>query len=300
MEYFIVGLQIDRHPKLELTESKFNNLKSARRALFSGLWIEEKYELLLSNFIEFEKQYLSLLTDDMIGGNIFGSSYLDQFNVRLELNRRLVNFLTSSRLYLDQVVQEVMKCVPENCDVKRTLQKYKSEEFDDNFEYRFMEALRNYVQHHGLPIHNLKGGVKADEDGHKQVHMKLFTSKEMLLNDDNFKKGVIEEMSDNVELRYAARVYIGCISRIHTKVRELISLKLDRSRELVQVALADYADLVSKNVNTIYLVHSPAEPILYEELSLFLDWDNVRVELTKKNRSLVNFQERYVSGKFDS
>lgn len=112
--------------------------------------IEEKYELIISNYLELEKDSLSISSSNMLRRSY---NYSDFFDVRSTFNRRIVNLLTSTKLYLDQIYQHVKVC---NLDLANIIKQKTNKEYDSVFEYRFMEALRNHVQHHGLAVHLIK------------------------------------------------------------------------------------------------------------------------------------------------
>lgn len=56
---------LDSAPELEITREKFELIKQARKTLNAALAIEEKYELLYCNYIEYEKDLLSGTLDNM-------------------------------------------------------------------------------------------------------------------------------------------------------------------------------------------------------------------------------------------
>lgn len=138
--------------EIEISESDFLQLKTSRDCLLGALAIEEKYELLVANFIDLEKECLNITCESMLRNN---DEYSDFFDIRIRLNRRVVNLLTASRLYMDHLSQHVKTCLlNETANVKSLF----SSEYDGCFEYRFMEALRNYVQHRGLAVHSSQLG----------------------------------------------------------------------------------------------------------------------------------------------
>lgn len=113
--------------------------------------IEENYELLLSNYLDLEKECLNVAVDYMVRTS---TDYTDLFNIRLAFNRRIVNLLTSTRLYKDQIQKYIGACTPNDKNILKRVKKLFSDE-EDCFEYRFMEALRNHVQHSGLAVRSI-------------------------------------------------------------------------------------------------------------------------------------------------
>mgnify|MGYP000175543353 FL=1 len=64
MKYLVTILTTGNNPELVINESKFEQLKKAKECLSEILSFEEKYELLLSNYMELEKEclYLKILS----------------------------------------------------------------------------------------------------------------------------------------------------------------------------------------------------------------------------------------------
>src|SRR4029453_12971123 len=92
-------------PEITITEADYVAYKASRNALLNGFAIEEKYEILISNYLECENEILVAASAASMVRNHIG--YSDFFGFRLGLNLRLVNLLTSVRLYIDQVGQHV-------------------------------------------------------------------------------------------------------------------------------------------------------------------------------------------------
>lgn len=63
----------------DIGENKFNKLKQAKNCLSAALAIVEKYELLLSNYLDLEKECLSVTTDYMVRTS---TDYFKFFDIR--------------------------------------------------------------------------------------------------------------------------------------------------------------------------------------------------------------------------
>lgn len=297
MKYSVRVWAMGSYPEVDIDEEKFCELKKARSCLSGALAIEEKYELLLSNYIDLEKECLSASTDYMVRN---ATDYGGFFDIRLAFNRRIVNLLTSTKLYIDQIQQHVKACI---CiDIEKRVKSFFSTEYDDNFEYRFMEALRNYVQHRGLAVHSTSMGGKQitleDRDA-LEFKTSLFTHKSEVEIDKAFKKQISKEMPDKVNLMYAARVYVGSISKIHHEIRNLIKNESEKSRSLISNTIKNYEKINNAKSIGLYAVCSvqkePADETI-EKFPLLLDWDDIRLSLIEKNPKMNNLGKRYVSG----
>jgi len=69
-----------------------------------------------------------------------------------EVNRKLLNFLASGRLYLDHTEKRLKRSYGDNSQEAEKFDSITSEAYDDFFVYRFFYQLRNYVQHCGMGI----------------------------------------------------------------------------------------------------------------------------------------------------
>jgi len=298
MKYTIRVWASGNYPELSIDEARFNNLKQARLCLSAALAIEEKYELLISNYLDLEKECLNVTSISMIRSS---TDYSGFFDIRLAFNRRVVNLLTSTKLYIDQIQQHVKSCFPDRSDIGDNVKALFSAEYGKFFEYRFMEALRNYVQHRGLAVHSTSLGSKwTSQEGDAELEFKtrLFTHKTEVDGDKAFKKQVSKEMAEKVDLLYAVRVYVGSISKIHCEIRELVAPTSEDSRHQILEAINEYEAINGKKPLGLNAISSiPKEPIdeMIEKFPLLLEWDDIRLDLIKKNKSLANLSKRYVS-----
>jgi hypothetical protein len=285
-------------PEVNINEEKFQSLSRSSEILKAAMAIEEKYELIISNFLDLEKESLLVSSNSMIRK---GNDYAEFFDIRSTFNRRIVNLLTSTKLYIDQIQQHVKICNPELVEnVKNELTK----EYDDIFEYRFMEALRNYVQHRGLAVHLTSHPMRWLEKvdvNLLEFQTKIYAQKNILEVDRAFKKKVVLEMPEKVELIMASRKYIGAISRVHSFIRKNIEDVVSSSRELIDSEIKNYKNLNGGDSTGLCAVciqeNDQCEDVI-ERVPLFLSWDDVRVGLVKKNSCLSNLEKRYVSGNY--
>lgn len=293
MKYLVTILTTGNNPELVINESKFEQLKQAKECLSEILSFEEKYELLLSNYMELEKECLLISAQNMVYED---NEYMNFFDIKLLFNQRIVNLLTTSRLYIDQLSQHIKACNL-NIDIKS----FFSYEYDNNFEYRFMEALRNYVQHRGLAVHFTSIGsnwTSLDDDGEIQFKTRVYTKKDEVEKDSAFKKSVAKEMPDKVDIIYASRSYIESISKVHCNIRKILSDVAISSRQIVEEIIHEYektSNGKSIGLGIVCLENNGKYDEILDKFYITLEWDNIRIKLEKKNQSLVNLKKRFVS-----
>ena len=284
-------------PTLTIDSQRFLLLKASRDILAESLEVEEEYEMMISNYIDLEKESLNISISYMVR-NCLG--YVDSFDARLALNRRLMNLLTSVRLYIDRLAAHCCACLPEERGIKERVELLRSTEYDKNFDYRFMEALRNYIQHYGAPVHQVMfGGRWTTLDNINSLlefSLSFSANRKIIASDRNFKKQVLDEMPDKVNLISALRGYIEALSSIHSNVRQMISKSVDEARSLIQTAINDYRAVYKKDLVALS-AYVFDEKTKIDEIPLFLYWDDIRIHLQKRNNQLVNLKKRYVTGR---
>ena len=295
MKYSITRSVSGCAAEITISKSAFNKLKKARKALSAGLAIEEKYEVLLVNYEDFEKEIVNASIESMLNR----PRKYDDFRCYIaRFNKRLINLLTASRLYVDHIKQHVRDIVPNPSEGKDKVQGYCDERCNKYKEYRFMEALRNYVQHCGFPVHYITLPSRVtDINGPERrliYTIDLFSEKKRLQEDRKFKKGVLEKLDERIDLKYAARQYVECLSEIQTCVREIVSKKLDGARSLLESYINSFEEKFDeKTIGLAAIAFDDKKKI--DEVPLLLDWDDIRIDLTDKNRVLTNLSSRYVT-----
>lgn len=298
MEYFLKLHVINRVPKIEISKEEYEDLEKSRHILSNSLSIEEIYEIVISNYIELERQIVSITTTSMIQQSF---DYSDFFEVRLGLNIRLINLLTAVRLYVDQLNHKVRECVPDEINAKERVKKFLSNEYDNNLEYRFMEALRNYVQHRGIPVHLIRGKgtwIALDGAGLLEYNFELYSQRSHLEDDGEFKKIVLKELEDDIDLKAMTRGYIESISNIHDLIRDLISEPVRKAREIIEHAHTRYSAEYDGNL-TALRAYKKSDGKILSFVPLLLDWDNIRSKLQSRNKKLINLRKRYVTNKLN-
>lgn len=295
MRYLIRKDVISPVPEIDISADEYTRLERARAVLANAFSIEEKYEILVSNFLELEKQLLHLAVTNAVRDTL---SYSEFFETRSVLNICLVNLLTAARLYLDQLPQDISECIPENIAAVRLVKNRCSKEYDECLEYRFMEALRNHVQHRGIPIHSISQGAhwtSFKEDGLMEYSVDILAQKRYLAEDRQFKKKILAELPDEVDLKAACRRYVEGLSAIHQFARELIAEATSAARDAIEVMHKRYAGVCSESLVGL-AAFALSDGVKRSFVPLLLEWDDVRIELQKRNAQLVNLSKRYATG----
>lgn len=224
MQYGLVNWAIGENVFLKLTPAKYKQLNTAHKGLWEALQIEEKFNLVIENYAEFERELLTQANDLVIFSN---TSWSELQTDKHAINRRLVNLLTTCRLYIDQVPHNINLIYGKGSNQSSDTKRQMSAEFDGNVEYQIMEQLRNHVQHRDIPIYGITKNrwledYKTDNSKFKFcVEPKLSVTS--IREGGCFKPAILKElegMGGEVDVRPLIRKYIACIYNIQKSIRK--------------------------------------------------------------------------------
>lgn len=297
MKYILTQLICEVVPEVEISCKDYQELKRAKEVLSECLAVEERFEFIVSNFLDLEKEVLSLCADYMVRHE---SSYEHLFEIRQKCNRRLINLLTTTKLYVDQAEKRLYKLFEkiDQENIKEKIEKFFNDEFDSFVEYQFMEGIRNHVQHAGLPIHLTNSGASRSETADSfrfEFYLRLHSKKAEFAKDCKFKKQTLEKMPDKIDIMHSTRVYVDSFFTIHNKIRKLLSSLAQWARSVIQNAIDSFQ--VKSGSPAKFLVAAIMENNeMISKIHLLLDWDNVRLKCLEK-LEFSNLKQCYVSQK---
>ena len=151
-QYAIHRAVIGRFPFLPITDEQFKLLESAHRTAANATELEEKFDILIGNFFSLERELLEITLSQEIRHNF---SHAEFQRIKRELNRKLLNLLSTCRLFQDSKKSHVEKILGADSEIVSQVAQKNSELYDGSFSFRFMEALRNYAQHRAFAIWKL-------------------------------------------------------------------------------------------------------------------------------------------------
>lgn len=236
--------------RAEITKAKAEKLTKAFDDVVEILLIEETYDYVISNFLELEQTNFQLASRYIALGS-FNLGVIQKD--RSEVARRIINLLTTARLYIDQTPHRLEGIFGTN-EIRENFIRLTHKQYDNDLSYRFVEAFRNYVQHRGLPIHSLfYSSQVVDIENDRRV--KHLVAPLILLDefqgDKRFKQPVLKEMIERDGKRVHAlsvlRDYLEGLSAIHMGTRRLLDKKYETSQKYLN---DEKSKLESGNVDT--------------------------------------------------
>lgn len=276
-----------------IDKSRYEQVKTAKSFCLFALELEEKFALLLDNYYEFECELLRLAEASLIWPT---QNHQHSMQDRLTLDRRLVNLLTACRLYLDQTDHGLSSLFGDSSAELNNVKRFKNELYDNHWGYRLMEALRNHMQHSGLPVHVIGynwSAVSGKVAEYTQVTIAPQTKPKTLAEDNTFKKTVLNELmgkGESVDLREPAREYVACFIELHDKIRETIDARIRSNRTTYEMASTEYSEISGQNVNFPNLIEMNDDGIISEQVVLVTEFLLYYDLLREKNRANVKLR----------
>lgn len=299
--YGITCLVLGFSSFIEISDDEFTRITNAKRNLLTLLGIEEKFDLVLENYLEYERELLSLNLQRMLLQDFDGSSSMNDVQL---INRRLANHLMTAHLYLDQVQHDLKTIYSENSQFPRILKQKVSEQYDNSRGFRIMEAIRNYIQHRSLPVHELIHRMEPDNScAPPQFRYVLEPYVEVLqLRDDpKFKRSVLaelERMGKLVNVTPLVRQHIEALSRVHQELRKYTSQDIEAWEQVLERVLIRARESFGNALPGLAVVAGEQRDIYDQSEPIFGDLLARRLFLQRKNSNLGFISRRYVSGAY--
>lgn len=140
----------------------------------------------------------------------------------LDLNRHILNYLSTTRAFVDQSRHNISTRCGNNSQRYKNFEKACSTAYDGCFSYRFLDKLRNYVQHCGMPLGKLSlRSWETDPTAKKISHelQVMFNRDELLAAKFDWTsrlKKELQELSAEFEVMHHAGEMMKCIEIINT------------------------------------------------------------------------------------
>ncbi|WP_218277854.1 hypothetical protein, partial [Pseudomonas sp. HMWF021] len=162
------------------------------------------------------------------------------------------------------------------------------------------EALRGHIMHCADAVHHVstpsKWSMKDDKKGDTlTLNLDIFSLNERLRENSSFKKGILNEFGEKIDLKKISRKYMGCISELQVEIRKLISESVNNSRHLIQQFTEQYAEINDGDAFGLAAYSVAAIDAGAKPLSISLEWDDIRIKLEEKNKSISNMDKRCIT-----
>jgi hypothetical protein len=224
---------------------------------------------------------------------------------RRVVNRRLVNLLSTAKLYIDQLQHDVSKTYGRNSNPYIGIKQFLAQEYDGSLGYRVMEAVRDHTQHRDTPvkfIHYSTTRVETCAPPMLRFSAGASLDYHSLQDDPKFEKSVLDELRPLVskgrwiEVAPLVREHVQSIGRIHHRVRELIASDLSAADALMEEVL-DRAKAAAQGESLagLSIVQRGEDGRSYDSEWVSTELIERRKALQKKNSHLDSLARRFVS-----
>ena len=271
---------------------------TAREGLFDILAAEEKYDLLCSSYLDYEANLNGIALARLCAPPSWDWS--EAVDTIQSINRKLMYMLSAVRMYVDHMPGHLGAIHGAGSKPVEEFKRATSVEYDGHLGYRAMYALRNYVQHSGLPVHTLGFSMvwAGESDAQKlthSLHPKL--SIDNLRREKGFKASVLAELSKGgnlVELNPLLRENMSCLSRIHAWVRGVNAHPLGEWRGTFERAATKFVEAAEKSADGLVLAKSSHTDENGEYFSIISDIGARIDRLRQRNACPFEFEKHVV------
>lgn len=245
---------------IDISTSEYENLKNCLSFQSFITEIEKAYELIVFNYRDYESNNFSIVLDYIIKNP---KSY-SLHGIVNTIDRHILNILTSTYLYvsllrikrennkINDFSLENSKDIPEIYKLKSFFQEETNKYHSTQYQYTFMSALRNKLNHGGNLTKSTTLGsewssywTKHDKDDDLIVRKKdkrfslldIEVSKkeaENIIDSQKHFKTIENFIPNTFYLRDSIRIYINLLSIAHSKLREQRDDPLKKSTESIK------------------------------------------------------------------
>jgi hypothetical protein len=285
--------------RITLSAAEFREIVGAIDSLLRVLDVEEAYDILISNYADYEKAVASILIEEEVRGRLKG----DAFNRdRRRMSRMTANLLSSVLLF-----QEVCDKAVKDLFGRSALAELRQEKeriAAGSFHYRVMEALRNHSQHEHFAVTGLSYGTNWLEHGDEIKATRVHTFKpglrvKVLRRFARWKDIVAEydamqaadpKLPETMDLTYYLRSYVASIGDVLLYVRRLLDdqKSVEGWAEIIQRRVAEFTEADRNPVEMGIVAKHLRNDELVKEHHLGGALAEIVARLRKDNRKLVN------------
>lgn len=231
---------------IELSKDQYEEIKIAAEGLLEALYLEEKYDYLLINYIDFENTMLTRLVEHITRGR----SNLDKIQSdRRIINVKIGNLLSTARLYIDHSKHHFSTIYGKKSNQYKEFETEFSNQYDSKLGYRVMEALRNYNQHRGFAFEEITYGTNIVDINDPASNTRTTITPNLIVSslkrDKKFKKEILEElegMNDTIDIKPLIREYVDGLSRVHHMARSILQEDLNGWESEIEKRINDFIE----------------------------------------------------------
>jgi hypothetical protein len=202
----------------KLDEHEFLEYSKACKCLFD---FSENQHLYSINSLNYEEFFSTIkMYEETYSANpqLCDISVMEQ--IVLNVNRRLLNYLSSVRTFLDHTETRLKEKYGKQSIRVKNFDNACHNECNNNFSYRFFYKLRNYSQHIGMPIGKIDLNLKKEPElsGRAVAKMNIQFDRDLLLKYKEWKEPLLQQIKNLPKLFDVSphvNTMMQCLERIN-------------------------------------------------------------------------------------
>jgi hypothetical protein len=289
---------------LEIAADEYEAIKAARHGLLRILDVEEKYDILLANYLELERDLLGIALRNTVSRDWSWEAFVEDLQLS---NRRIANFLAAARMYLDHASHDLAILYGAESDVLTAFRDEASKQYDARLGYRAMEALRNFALHRALPIKifgypNDSIEVEGAQTRRLRFGATAYLSTASLEEEGGLKPTILAELKQlgaKIDVMPLVREYVAGLSEAHERLRTLTDadvMKWEGAMKAVQIKVGklapDFGEIAA-------VISSQPRFGAADEIHVMSQPLRRRYRLRRKNEHVGNLTDRFVTSSKD-
>jgi len=295
----IFGVYFGRNDCYKISEKEYKLLIDVQCSLLKVLEIEEKYNIIIENYKEFELSLMEISLENALHYDPKWTSFRNEIR---KTDRKANSLLSSCTIYTKYITEDIGKLGKKfDCLVEK-ISKVIKRIYSNSFEYRFMEELRNHVQHCGFSITNFtfeRGWESyASEEKLRQEPFFYVNTKKISEIDKKIASKFEEEFKDlpdnKIDLKIYIRKYIESLSELNDYIRNELEHNIKEWIDILHEFKSKHKR--KTNSNLPYITIFKKNKGIMEEKNLFFDYIKARKKLVNKNKKLANLQKYLIIG----
>jgi len=297
VKYGLVLLSAASPDHLELSGSEFQCLRTARTSYLTLVDIEEKFDIIVEAYFEYERTRLDLALRHTMTWDL--PHIVLTADMRI-INLRLLSLLASAKLYLAHLSHDFAALYGRRSSKWATIDEIRKSLEAGSLSFQIAKVLRDHIQHRGLPVNTLFYRMtKRGEGGQRRLLVGTDPQLDVhqLERDRSISKDLLNrlrEQGERIPVAPLIKEYFGCLGELHRAVREVTSADADIWERDLRGALVR-AEPTFGRAPIIAAVELHEDGSYGEEHQIFDDLLELRLSLLKKNALLSNLAHRFVS-----
>jgi hypothetical protein len=297
MEFGIVPLSGRPSEVLRISETEFVAIRTARGQYLALLDIEEKFDIAIESYFDYERTRLDLALHQMTRVQLLHPALAADVRV---VNRKLLNLLAAGMLYDDQLAHGFCVLYGRNSPKWSRVEEKRTSLRASSLGYQVAEVVRDHIQHRGLPVNALFYQLTAKEAAGErriQVATDPHLAVNQLQDDRRIPKELItklRKLGDRVSLTPLIKEYVGCLGDLHIAVRDETATDGEAWVNELRAALqrAQEKFVTARVVAAVTLAEDGSRG---ESHQVFEDLLALREALLHKNAFLSKLSQRFVT-----